>query len=200
MSRQPERISSTDQPTNGPVENCEFSPDERAWLLKLAHQAIEAVLDKQAMSISPFNSHLAEPRGAFTTLYRRGELRGCVGYVTASAPLYQTVIDTAGAAAFADTRFPPVARDELPYLSVSLSVLSPLKVISPEELVIGKHGLIVSKAGYRGLLLPQVPIEHEWDRIEFLEHTCRKAGLPPDGWRNGATLEAFTAEIFDDAG
>jgi uncharacterized protein (TIGR00296 family) len=83
-------------------------------------------------------------------------------------------------------------------LDVSLSILSPLRVITPEEVEIGRHGLVVSQGGRRGLLLPQVPVEHQWDRATFMEQTCRKAGLPLDAWRQGATLEAFTAEVFGD--
>jgi uncharacterized protein (TIGR00296 family) len=83
-------------------------------------------------------------------------------------------------------------------LGVSLSILSPLRVITPEEVEIGRHGLVVSHGGRRGLLLPQVPVEHQWDRATFMEQTCRKAGLPLDAWRQGATLEAFTAEVFGD--
>ena len=83
-------------------------------------------------------------------------------------------------------------------MGVSLSILSPLRVIAPEEVEIGRHGLVVSQGGRRGLLLPQVPVEHQWDRVTFIEQTCRKAGLPLDAWRLGATLEAFTAEVFGD--
>ena len=83
-------------------------------------------------------------------------------------------------------------------MDVSLSILSPLRVITPEEVEIGRHGLVVSQGGRRGLLLPQVPVEHQWDRVTFMEQTCRKAGLPLDAWRQGATLEAFTAEVFGD--
>jgi AmmeMemoRadiSam system protein A len=106
------------------------------------------------------------------------------------------VAETARAAAFDDSRFEPVSREEAPQLEISLSVLSPLKPIEAAQVEIGRHGLMVSMAGHRGLLLPQVPIEHGWDRVTFLEQTCRKAGLPVDVWKMGATLEAFTAEVF----
>ncbi|MBV8156496.1 MAG: AmmeMemoRadiSam system protein A, partial [Dyella sp.] len=111
-------------------------------------------------------------------------------------PLYRAVAETARAAALEDTRFPPVRPHEIAGLEISLSVLSRLKPIEPDEVEIGRHGLVVSLAGHRGLLLPQVPIEHHWDRVTFLEQTCRKAGLPLDAWKMGATLEAFTAEVF----
>ena len=177
----------------------EFSREERDFLLGLAHRAIAAAIHKSELSIEPPSAHLAEPRGAFTTLYRRGELRGCVGQVFPISRLYRTVAETAQAAAFQDTRFHPVTAEELPELKVSLSILSLLTPIRADEVEIGKHGLLVSMSGIRGLLLPQVPLEHGWDRIQFLEQTCRKAGLPSNAWQSGATLEAFTAEVFSDA-
>ena len=200
MFRQSEesvKTSQADAPAN------EFSPDERRLLLRLAHEVIASSLDfdraSQRVSLDPPTSHLAEPRGAFTTLYRHSKLRGCVGQVMAFASVYRTVAETAMAAASQDTRFEPVRREELADLEISLSILSPLRPIKPEELEVGRHGLLISQSGYRGLLLPQVPVEHGWDRITFLQHTCLKAGLPPDAWRSGATLEAFTAEVFGDA-
>jgi len=176
----------------------EFSSEERGLLLGLAHQAISATLEQREISLAPPSPHLAEPRGAFTTLYYRGDLRGCVGYVFPVASLYRTVAESARGAAFDDSRFPPVTRDQAPELRVSLSVLSPLHPLRPEQVEIGRHGLLISQGYYRGLLLPQVPLEHGWDRIAFLEQTCRKAGLPPNAWQTGAKLEAFTAEVFAD--
>jgi AmmeMemoRadiSam system protein A len=176
----------------------ELSPEERRILLKLAHEAIESALENRRIPIDPPLAHLDEPRGVFTTIYLQGELRGCVGYVSAVTPLYRAVAETARAAAFDDTRFRPVTREEAMHLEVSLSILSPLCLIEPEQIEIGRHGLVVSMPGHRGLLLPQVPVEHQWDRVTFLEQTCRKAGLPADAWKMGATLEAFTAEVFGD--
>ncbi len=176
----------------------EFSREERSILLKLAHDSITAAAHGRRFSPAAPSPHLAEPRGAFTTIYLRGELRGCVGYPSPIAPLYRTVADTARAAAFEDTRFPPLRADEISELEVSLSVLSPLSPVIPEQIEVGRHGLVVSLSNHRGLLLPQVPVEHGWDRTTFLEQTCRKAGLPTDAWEHGAKLEAFTAEIFGD--
>ena len=178
----------------------EFSPEERALLLKLAHEAIAAAAEGKKFLPEAPSVHLSEPRGAFTTLYLHGELRGCVGYATPIAPLYRTVADTAQAAAFDDPRFPPLRADEVPELEVSLSILSPLRPIDPRDIEIGRHGLVVGLSNQRGLLLPQVPVEHGWDRVTFLEQTCRKAGLPVDAWEHGATVEAFTAEVFGDRG
>jgi uncharacterized protein len=177
----------------------EFSSEERAILLRLAHDAIESALDRRRISLDPPLPHLGEPRGVFTTIYLHGSLRGCVGYVFPVTPLYRAVAETAQAAASEDNRFHPVTREEAPHLEVSLSVLSPISAIEADQVIIGKHGLLLSKAGHRGLLLPQVPVEHQWDRVTFLEQTCRKAGLPADAWKTGATLEAFMAEVFGDA-
>lgn len=174
----------------------EYSAEERVLLLKLAHDAIASVLNKSEISLESPTLHLAEARGAFTTLYHHDELRGCVGNILATSPLYRTVAETARAAAFQDPRFDAVTANELPNLEVSLSILSPLHAIQPEHVEIGTHGLLITASGRRGLLLPQVPEEHGWDRIEFLEQTCRKAGLPSNAWKEGATIEAFTAEVF----
>jgi AmmeMemoRadiSam system protein A len=183
---------------NGDFPQGEFSNDERALLLRLAHESILSALEGREIPLDPPTEHLAEPRGAFTSLYLRGELRGCVGYVLPVSPVYRAVVDTARAAAFEDTRFRPMTLPEGRDLDIELSILSPPKPVSADEVEIGRHGLLISMAGRRGLLLPQVPTEHNWDRTTFLEQTCRKAGLPLDAWKNGATIEAFTAEVFGD--
>jgi AmmeMemoRadiSam system protein A len=116
------------------------------------------------------------------------------------APLFKVVQECAVAAATEDPRFPPVSANELPSLRIEISVLTPLVPIRPEEVQVGRHGLMVSKGRMRGLLLPQVPVEWGWDREMFLDQTCVKAGLPPSAWRHGATLQAFTAEVFGEEG
>jgi AmmeMemoRadiSam system protein A len=174
----------------------EFSPEERAQLLRLAHESILAAVEEREISLEAPTPHFAEPRGAFTSLYLFGELRGCVGYVLPIGSVYRAVGETARAAAFEDTRFYPVTANEAPHLQIELSILSPPQPIAPEAIEIGKHGLLISMAGRRGLLLPQVPVEREWDRKTFLQQTCHKAGLPMDAWQRGATVEAFTAEVF----
>lgn len=174
----------------------EFSSEERAWLIRLAHDSILSALEGRKIPLDPPTPHLAEPRGVFTTLHLEGQLRGCVGYVFPTAPLYTAVAETARAAAFEDTRFYPVTIDEARRLAIELSILSPSQPIDPERVEVGRHGLLISMAGSRGLLLPQVPLEHHWDRATFLAQTCRKAGLPLDAWKRGASVEAFTAEVF----
>ncbi len=185
---------------SGDFSQGEFSPNERALLLRLAHDSILSALEGREIPLDPPTEHLAEPRGAFTSLYLRGELRGCVGYVLPVSPVYRAVADTARAAAFEDTRFRPVTLPEASHLEIELSILSPPHPISADAVEIGRHGLLISMAGRRGLLLPQVPVEHNWDRTTFLEQTCRKAGLSLDAWQKGATIEAFTAEVFGEKG
>jgi AmmeMemoRadiSam system protein A len=121
-----------------------------------------------------------------------------VGYFLPASSVYQAVAETARAAAFSDNRFPRVSKDEAPHLEIELSILSAPQPIEAEAVEVGRHGLLISQHGCRGLLLPQVPVERKWDRITFLEQTCLKAGLPPDAWRKGAKIQAFTAEIFSD--
>ena len=192
MSRPPELSASE--------ISAEFSAEEREILLRLAHESIASALENRGISMDAPLEHLAEPRGAFTTIYVMGMLRGCVGYVLPVASLYRTVAETARAAAFDDTRFLPLRFEELRQLQVSVSILSPIQPIEPEQIVIGRHGLLITMGGHRGLLLPQVPAERNWSRETFLAQTCRKAGLSDDAWRTGAKIEAFTAEIFADPG
>lgn len=180
----------------------EFSGEERALLLRLAHDSIISALEDREISLDAPTPHFAELRGVFTSLYLRPdrgkELRGCVGYVLPTSTVHRAVAETARAAAFDDNRFPPVTREEAPRLEIELSILSPAQPIQAGEIEIGRHGLLISWHGRRGLLLPQVPVEHGWDRTTFLEQTCRKALLPLDAWQKDATIEAFTAEIFGD--
>ena len=190
----PPAILST--PSSSAPQPPEYSAEERALLLRLAHQSIEAALDNRSLDLQSPSPHLDEERGAFTTLYVGGQLHGCVGYVFPVASLYRTIAETARAAAFEDPRFPTLSKVDLAALKVDISVLSRLFAIKPEEVEIGPHGLLISMGYRRGLLLPQVPVEHGWDRITFLQQTCQKAGLPPDAWQSGAKLEAFTAEVF----
>jgi AmmeMemoRadiSam system protein A len=200
MSPQPENLAAALVATcnSAGAGRHEFAAEERTILLQLAHDSILSALQGREISLTPPSPHLSELRGAFTTIYLQSLLRGCVGYVFPVASVYRTVAETARAAAFEDARFSPVTLAEAPGLAVSLSILSPLKGITAEEVEIGRHGLVVTQGGRRGLLLPQVPVEHQWDRVTFMEQTCRKAGLPADAWRKGATLEAFTAEVFGD--
>jgi AmmeMemoRadiSam system protein A len=174
----------------------EFAADEQNLLLQLAHESILSAIERREISFDPPTAHLAENRGVFTSLYLHGELRGCVGYALPTTSVYRAVAETARAAAFDDTRFPPVTAEEALETTVELSILSVPQPIAAEAIEIRRHGLLISMAGHRGLLLPQVPVEHNWDRVTFLNQTCRKAGLPLDAWQKGAKIEAFTAQVF----
>lgn len=173
-----------------------LSPEERAELLAMARASIVAALERQSYTPEPRSQRLRELRGAFVTLHRGQELRGCIGFPLANEPLYRAVASAAIQSARHDPRFPPVTLEELPQLRINISVLSPLFPIAPGEIEIGKHGLMISLGAARGLLLPQVPVEHGWTTEEFLENTCMKAHLPRDAWKHGASLEGFTAEVF----
>jgi len=178
-----------------------LSKEERETLLKLARDTITARLTgNQAPPFSPNTENLKQPRGAFVTLHKRGSLRGCIGYVEPIKPLYQTVKDMALAAAFQDPRFPPVSPGELDELEIEISVMSPVeKITDVSEIEVGKHGIIIKKGYRQGLLLPQVATEQGWDRDTFLEHTCYKAGLAGDSWREPDTeIHIFSAEVFSE--
>ncbi len=188
--------SCDDSAPTSSLEAPEYSDSERKLLLELAHRSIEAALQHQTLDLTPPGERLTEPRGAFTTLHVDGKLRGCIGYVNPTSPLYRTVAETARAAALDDPRFEPLTAEEAKRLKIEISVLSPLRPTRPEQVVVGKHGLVVTLGMHRGLLLPQVPLEWNWDRETFLSQTCLKAGLPPQAWRQGAELQVFTAEVF----
>lgn len=170
-------------------------------MLALARSAIEAAVLRHSLPDAlPKMPLLAAPSGAFVSLHQRGRLRGCIGQIEARLPLALTVAECAVAAATKDPRFPPVTPDELAGLEIEISVLSPLAPIRPEEVEVGKHGLLVSRGWQRGLLLPQVATQFHWGRERFLQETCRKAGLDADAWRDSDTrIEAFTADVFSEA-
>jgi AmmeMemoRadiSam system protein A len=191
------QIASPESPDPG-LDKDLLSVEDRQTLLRLAHESILSALEQREISLDPPSAALAQARGVFTSLYIGGQLRGCVGYVRPEVSLYRAVAESARAAAFADTRFSPVTKEEAQHLSIELSVLSPLRPASPGEIEVGRHGLLITMDGYRGLLLPQVAVEHGWECTTFLEQTCRKAGLPLNAWREGAAIEAFTAQVFGD--
>jgi uncharacterized protein len=138
---------------------------------------------------------------AFVTIRRGGELRGCIGRLEVDEPLDHVIRECAVSACSADPRFPPVTVSELPELVIELSLLGPLeRIASPAQIIIGRHGLVVERERRRGLLLPQVAIEWQWDRETFLAQTCYKAGLPRDAWKQGALLWRFEAEVFGETG
>jgi len=140
---------------------------------------------------------LLEKRGAFVSIKKDGDLRGCIGIFISDKPLYLTVVDMAISAATQDPRFMPLTAPELSQISIEISALTPLKKIEDvSEIEVGRHGLYIVKGYCRGVLLPQVATEYCWDRTQFLEHTCLKACLPTDGWKDGAEICTFEAEVF----
>ena len=176
-----------------------LSPEDKQTLREIALQAIRSKCLKQPKPEIPVSSSkLKEPRGAFVCLHMGKDLRGCIGLVEGFGPLHRTVEEMAVQAAFADPRFCPLNPDELAELDLEISVLTPLERIrDPSQVEIGKHGLLIRKKFHSGLLLPQVATEHGWDRIQFLEWTCRKASLPPNSWKDAdAELYVFSADIF----
>jgi AmmeMemoRadiSam system protein A len=178
-----------------------LTDDQKKTLLRLARASVRtAVLGEQPVydGVDVIDPVLREPRGAFVTLNSAaGALRGCIGYPEARYPLHESVARAAAAAATEDWRFAPLAPEEIETTRIEISVLSPIEPVSdPDSIEVGRHGLVVEMGSRRGLLLPQVPGDYGWDRKQFLSHTCEKAGLPPDAWRKGAKVYAFTAEVF----
>ncbi len=176
-----------------------LTDDEKQELRRIARTVIEAKSRGQAVpSFRPSTEKLKEGCGAFVCIYKQGMLRGCIGSLDADDPLYKNVAEMAQAAACRDPRFRPVSPDELPYLDLEISALTPLIQISdPEEIQVGKHGIMIKKGMLSGLLLPQVASERNWDRVTFLQETCRKAGLPMDAWKDkGTEIYVFSADVF----
>jgi AmmeMemoRadiSam system protein A len=172
----------------------------RRPLLVLARRAIvDAVLFQKCIEGIPPDEVFAEKRGVFVTLTLRGRLRGCIGTVEAFEPLGESIARCAAGAALHDPRFTPVRADELHELRIELSLLSPPEPILPADIEIGKHGLLISSGSRRGLLLPQVAGEHKFSREQFLEATCRKAGLDAKAWQEPQTqISGFFCELFSE--
>ena len=180
------------------MSDMELSPAAREALLTIAYQTVcDFVMGRQMRHTSIEDPQLAQHAGAFVTLLRHGDLRGCIGRIQADQPVWRVVQQMAISAAQSDPRFYPLGSDELDDLEVEISLLSPLrKITSIDEIEVGKHGLMITQGFHRGLLLPQVAGERDWDRDTFLDATCDKAGLPPDAWRKGAIIEKFSAQVF----
>lgn len=177
-----------------------LSEADRHALLDLARQAVtSAVARREILSPIPGTGIFAEKRGVFVTLHVNDRLRGCIGVVEAQEPLGEAIVRCAASAALQDPRFPPMRSDDLPGLQIEISLLSEPTPIRPDAIEIGRHGLLISRGRQRGLLLPQVALEHRLTPEQFLRETCRKAHLSPDAWRDSdVALSAFTCEIFSD--
>jgi AmmeMemoRadiSam system protein A len=183
--------------------NAETTPpsldsEEQRVLLDLARRTIDARLRGLPPPEPRTDSAaLREVRGAFVTLKIDGRLRGCIGHVIGVVQLWRAVRDNAAAAAFEDPRFPPLTADELESARLEISALTPLQVSQPEGVIVGRDGILIERGAARGLLLPQVAVEYDWDRQTFLDQTCRKAGLEAGCWRHPDTvISTFSAQVF----
>ncbi|MEE9306338.1 MAG: AmmeMemoRadiSam system protein A [Spirochaetia bacterium] len=179
----------------------DITPEEKKILLQTAREAIAAHLEKRKPRYPAATGTLKKKCGAFVTLHKQDNLRGCIGFIIAAKPLFETVQEAAKSSAFNDPRFPALTARELDDIKIEISVLSPLRRIeNTEEIQVGVHGIMLKNSFYSGLLLPQVAIDYGWDRETFLTHTCYKAGLPGDCWRSKDTeIEVFSAIVFSEA-
>lgn len=183
-------------------EGMELTKEDKQTLLRIARKTLESYLSKREKpEFKDVSPRLKEIQGAFVTLKKEGKLRGCIGSIVGREPLYLTVRDMAIEAATADPRFPPVRYEELKDIQIEISVLSPLKrVDSSDEIILGKHGVVVKRGFHQGVFLPQVAEETGWSKEEFLSYLCaHKAGLDFDCWKDKDTqLYVFTASVFSE--
>jgi len=180
----------------------ELTETDKKTLLNIARTTIEHVVHgKKPSEFEVDSAVLNENRGAFVTIHKHGSLRGCIGYVMAYKPLYLTIVEMAEAASMRDPRFSPVAPNEIDEIDIEISVLTPIREINDiSEIKVGKHGIIIERKNQSGLLLPQVATEYGWDRETFLDHTCMKAGLAKNAWKEqGTVIKVFAAEVFGEA-
>ncbi|MBD3246710.1 MAG: AmmeMemoRadiSam system protein A [Candidatus Omnitrophica bacterium] len=173
---------------------------QKKELLRLARKALKAELEGAQPSVDKgaLDERLRQSRGVFVTLYRDEQLRGCIGTLTGTQPLYAAVQEMVTQSALHDPRFPPVTADEVDRLRIEISVLSPPeKVDSAENIILGRHGVMVCQGGRRGVFLPQVAVETGWSKEQFLDNLCaQKAGIDPRSWREGnCELYVFSAEV-----
>lgn len=175
-----------------------LSQEEKDYLKNLVHQSIRERFDPGVSIPEPPTEKLQEKLGAFVTLKEDGQLRGCIGHILGDKPVWQTLREMAQQAAFHDPRFPPLSSQELNRIEVEISILSPLTECPDVNAVEpGRHGLFIQRGFHSGLLLPQVAVEHGWDRETFLSQTCVKAGLPPNCWqKKNVQVYWFEAEVF----
>ena len=186
-----------------------LNEEEKKTALKVVRYVLESwVRDRKKPTDLetrfPITDKLKEKRGVFVTLEvgrqrKKKDLRGCIGYITGVKPVYKTIADNAVNASTEDDRFPPVTPKELGNICIEVSVMTPLEVCRPEDIVVGRDGLIIEKGFYSGLLLPQVATEYGWNRTEFLEQTCWKAGLYENAWKEPDTvIKRFSAQVFNE--
>jgi hypothetical protein len=184
-----------------------LTEEEKRTLLLTARRSLRCAIARRTSREEPeaappvsCEGRLAAPAGAFVTLRISGNLRGCIGYLESPLPLVRVVEEVAAKAAFEDPRFQPLSAIELEHVSVEISVLGPFhRIRDIADIHVGEHGIMIELGRSRGVLLPQVAVEHGWDRIAFLDHVSRKAGLPTDAWSDPtASIFVFNAEVFEE--
>lgn len=176
-----------------------LSAEDRRAILRYARDSVRSAVLRSPPPIASAQEVFRTSCGVFVTVHVQGKLRGCIGVVEAIEPLSVSIVHCAAGAALRDPRFSPLREEELSSLEVEVSLLSPPAPILAAQVELGRHGLIVAKGQRRGLLLPQVAIEHKLSREQFLAETCRKAGLPENAWQwDEVSILAFTCAVFSD--
>lgn len=181
------------------MASLELTEEQKKILLEIARKTIENTVSKKNLPEFKIDDKVLNTNcGAFVTIHKKGNLRGCIGNITSSMPLWKTVRKMAVEAAMHDPRFMPVSQNEINDIDIEISVLSPFeKITDINQIEVGKHGLFIKQEFYQGLLLPQVASEYGWTRKEFLEHTCMKAGLFKDCYKEkGCEIYIFSANVF----
>lgn len=180
----------------------EFTEQEKKILLNAAREAIRSIFSNEKLPATDYEKHpvFKTHKGAFVTIFKNKQLRGCIGYITANQPVFETVCDAAIQAATEDPRFPSLSENEYDEIGIEISILSePFAMKSYDEIVIGNHGLILEEMGRRALLLPQVPVEHNFNREQYLSALCQKGGFPADLWKEKLlNISMFTATVFSE--
>lgn len=180
----------------------EYSKEEKIELLRIARNTIRNYLEhkKEDSAKEVDNEKYLQKRGVFVTLHIEGNLRGCIGYPLPNERLINAVMDKAISAAFQDPRFPPLSKNELDSIDLEISVLTvPREIKELSEIQVGRDGIIISKGFFKGLFLPQVPVEQNWNLEQYISHGCLKAGLSADEWKkkkSGIEIQTFQAEVF----
>lgn len=185
------------------MKNLELSKDQKILLLKIARETIVNTVLGSAIGAYDIDDPVLNTKcGAFVTIHDHGDLRGCIGNIIARTPLWKTVINMAIEASTGDPRFPAVSTKELDDIDIEISALSPLwKTKDLSEIEVGRHGILIKKGFNQGLLLPQVATEHDLDRKSFLEHTCMKAGLDRNCYKDrDCEIQIFSATVFGEKG
>ncbi|MBU2492464.1 MAG: AmmeMemoRadiSam system protein A [Bacteroidetes bacterium] len=180
----------------------ELTDQEKKILLNAARESIRSIFSNENLPLTDYQKYpsLFSHKGAFVTIFKNHLLRGCIGYIISNQPLFETVCEAAIQAATEDPRFPSLTENEFENIAIEISILSePFELNSYDEIEIGKHGLILEEMGRRALLLPQVPIEHNFNKEQFLSALCQKGGFKSDLWKEKLlNLKMFTASVFSE--